>query len=53
MITGNPPYYADDIKTMYRNIEEGNLEFPEEISEEAQNLIRVQLFIFKKINSFY
>lgn len=41
MIVGEPPYYSDDIPTMYRNIKEGNLKFPKNISDEAKNLIKV------------
>lgn len=41
MITGCPPYYDDDLKKMYQNIDEGNLTFPSYTSEEVQDLIRV------------
>ena len=41
MIIGSPPYYDDDLKTMYRNIDEANLIFPSNVSSEAQDLIRV------------
>lgn len=42
MLVGSPPYYDDDLKTMYRNIDEGNLVFPCDISDDAQDLIRVK-----------
>ena len=45
MIIGSPPYYDDDLKTMYRNIDEANLIFPSNVSSEAQDLIRVYLKI--------
>jgi len=40
MLTGLPPYYDDDIPTMYRRIKQGRLKFPSNISEAAQDLIR-------------
>lgn len=39
MLTGDPPYYNDDIPTMYKNIKEGNLKFPNNISSRAKDLI--------------
>lgn len=41
MLVGNPPYYSDDIPTMYKAIEEGKLSFPKYVSEEARNIISV------------
>ena len=41
MLTGNPPYYADDIPTLYKNITEGNLSFPSDISIDARDLLKV------------
>ena len=43
MVTGNPPFYADDLQSMYKNIEEAELDFPEGISEELQSLIKVNM----------
>lgn len=43
MVTGNPPFYADDLQSMYKNIEEAELEFPEGLSEELQSLIKVSI----------
>ena len=42
MVVGSPPYYDDDLKVMYRNIDEGNLQFPSNLSLDAQDLIRVE-----------
>ena len=44
MLTGNPPYYADDIPTLYKNIAEGNLTFPDDISFNARDLLEVCFF---------
>ncbi len=41
MVTGTPPFYADDLTSMYKNIEEAELAFPEELSESVKSLIRV------------
>lgn len=43
MLTGEPPFYSDDLPTMYKNIKEGTLKFPPRISEEAKNCIRRML----------
>lgn len=40
MLTGEPPFYSDDIPTMYKNIKEGVLKFPPKISEEAKGCVR-------------
>lgn len=40
MVTGDPPYYNDDIPTMYANIKSGQLKFPKSVSAEARDLIR-------------
>ena len=42
MVTGDPPYYNDDIPTMYKNIKEGILNFPSHVSENCKHLIRVK-----------
>ena len=34
-LTGETPYYSDDIPTLYKNIREGNLTFPPYVSEDA------------------
>jgi len=41
MLTGDPPYYNDDIPTMYKKIKEGNLTFPSYVSSKARNIINV------------
>ena len=42
MLTGNPPYYADDIPTLYKNIAEGNLTFPNDLNPNAKDLLEVK-----------
>lgn len=41
MLTGEPPFYSDDIPTMYKNIKEGVLKFPKNLSEDSKNCIKV------------
>ena len=38
-IIGEPPYFSEDIPTLYRNIKEGKLKFPKNVSENAKSLI--------------
>jgi len=40
MVCGEPPFYSDDIPTMYKNIKEGTLKFSSKVSEEAKNCIK-------------
>ncbi|KRX00795.1 Protein kinase-like domain [Pseudocohnilembus persalinus] len=40
MITGDPPYYNDDIPKMYANIKNGVLKYPKNITPEAKDLIQ-------------
>lgn len=40
-LTGQPPYYNEDIPRLYRNIKEGKLTFPNNVSKEAKNLMIV------------
>ena len=42
MLSGDPPFYNDDIPTMYKNIKEGNLLFPDNIAEKTKNFILVK-----------
>jgi len=50
MVVGSPPFYDDDLKVMYRNIDEGNLKFPSNLSNDVQDLIIVHSFwIFSQI----
>lgn len=55
MLTGLPPFYNDNLATLYQNIQRGVLEFPEEISPEAVDLIQVlfmsEIIVFKEIFS--
>jgi len=44
MLVGSPPYYDEHIPTLYKNIQEGNLQFPACVSKNAENLIRVIFF---------
>lgn len=39
LLIGEPPYYSDDVPTLYRNIKEGKLKFPKNISQNAKSLI--------------
>ena len=42
MVTGEPPFYSDDIPTLYKNIKEGQLKLPKYLTEEAKMLIKVR-----------
>lgn len=42
MLTGDPPYYNDDIPIMYKKIKEGNLTYPSYVSQKARNFINVE-----------
>lgn len=46
LLIGEPPYYSDDIPTMYKQIKEGTLKFPGKISDSAKNLIKVKKLLF-------
>jgi serine/threonine protein kinase len=39
MIVGEPPYFANDVDTLYSNIKTSKLTFPKQVSEEARNLL--------------
>ena len=39
MLVGLPPFYNADMKTLMRNIEKGNLNIPEYLSEESKNCL--------------
>ena len=43
LLTGLPPYFDDDLKTMYKKIVEGQLKIPEYLSKDARNLLSVFL----------
>ena len=38
-LIGEPPYFSDDIPTLYKNIKEGKLKFPKNVSEHAKSFI--------------
>ena len=44
MLTGEPPYYSDDIPTMYKNIKDGNLKMPANLSDDAKSLMKVDFY---------
>ena len=46
LLVGIPPYYDDDMKTMYRNIAYGKLKVPRYVSMEARSLLKVLLLHF-------
>ena len=39
MLVGIPPYYNDDMKVLYNNIEKGKLKLPKYLSNEAKKLL--------------
>ena len=39
MLVGIPPYYNDNIKILYQNIERGRLKIPKYLSSEAKNCL--------------
>ncbi len=41
MITGNPPFYSDEIQIMFRYIMNGKVDFPKDINKETKSLIEV------------
>ncbi|CAD8181669.1 unnamed protein product [Paramecium octaurelia] len=43
MMTGESPYYNDDIQQMYKNIQSGTLKWPKKMSIEAKNLLTKML----------
>ncbi|CAD8176434.1 unnamed protein product [Paramecium pentaurelia] len=43
MMTGESPYYNDDIQQMYKNIQSGTLKWPKKMSIEAKNLLAKML----------
>lgn len=43
MLTGNPPFYSDEVQVMYRLIMSGKVYFPKDISKEAKSLLEVFL----------
>ena len=41
MLIGMPPYYSDDIPSLYKLIQDARLSIPKNISEEAKSLLKV------------
>jgi serine/threonine protein kinase len=39
MLVGIPPYYSDNIKMLYQNIEKGNLKMPKYLTNEAKKFL--------------
>lgn len=49
MLTGEAPFYSDDIPKMYQNIQKAQLSIPKNLSEEAKNLLTVKNIVLKKL----
>ena len=45
MLVGIPPYYNDNIKVLYQNIEKGKLKLPKYLTNEAKKFLTVRLVI--------
>lgn len=45
MLVGIPPYYNDNIKVLYQNIEKGKLQLPKYLTNEAKKFLTVRSFI--------
>jgi len=43
MLVGIPPYYNDNIKILYQNIEKGKLKMPKYLTPEAKKFLTVRL----------
>ena len=43
MLVGMPPYYNDNIKVLYQNIEKGKLKMPKYLTTEAKKFLLVRL----------
>lgn len=41
MLVGIPPYYNDNIKVLYQNIEKGKLKMPKYLTPEAKKFLTV------------
>jgi serum/glucocorticoid-regulated kinase 2 len=39
-VVGESPFYSDDIPTIYKNIKNGKLTFPSNLSSDIKNLIK-------------
>ena len=49
MLVGIPPYYNDNIKVLYSNIEKGKLKMPKYLSNEAKKFLLVSSHKFSYI----
>ena len=38
-LVGEPPYYSDDMPSLFENIRQGKLKYPKHVSDEARSLI--------------
>lgn len=52
MLVGIPPYYDDNIKVLYHNIERGKLKMPRYLSPEAKKFLMVSLTFYKSLAHF-
>lgn len=43
MLVGIPPYYNDNIKVLYQNIEKGRLKMPKYLTNEAKKFLLVNI----------
>lgn len=43
MLTGNPPYYNDNLKELFRNIHHEKLTFPKNVKADAKSLMAALL----------
>jgi serum/glucocorticoid-regulated kinase 2 len=39
MVVGEPPFFSDDIVTLYQNISHSKLTFPKSLSNDAKSLL--------------
>ena len=44
MLVGMPPYYNDNIKVLYQNIEKGKLKMPKYLTTEAKKFLLVRYY---------
>ena len=44
MLTGEPPYFNEDIPTMYKNIKNGKLSLPEHLHKDTKNFLKVYFY---------
>lgn len=44
LLVGLPPYYDEDLTTMYQNITQGKLKIPRYVSLEARAVLKVLIY---------